>query len=224
MQIARDLAGYTPRRGRLLRRAMGKKIGKEMAAQRGDFVTGAVERGIGQGDAEAIFEACAKFAGYGFNKIARRALCPGRLSDRLSEGELSGRIPGRVDDAGYGQHRQARRIPRRGRTACRSRSSRRRSTAPASSSMSTAIPSITRSPRCAASAGRRSRASFRRAATSRSPISRTFARRINPRAVNKRVLESLAASGAFDALEPNRARAYAARRYRAGRGAARARE
>jgi DNA polymerase-3 subunit alpha len=37
-----------------------------------------------------------------------------------------------------------------------------------------------------------------------------FARRINPRAVNKRVLESLAASGAFDALEPNRARAHAA--------------
>ncbi len=37
-----------------------------------------------------------------------------------------------------------------------------------------------------------------------------FARRINPRAVNKRVLESLAASGAFDTLEPNRARANAA--------------
>jgi DNA polymerase-3 subunit alpha len=37
-----------------------------------------------------------------------------------------------------------------------------------------------------------------------------FARRINPRAVNKRVLESLAASGAFDTLEPNRARSFAA--------------
>ena len=36
-----------------------------------------------------------------------------------------------------------------------------------------------------------------------------FASRINPRAINKRVLESLAASGAFDALEGNRARAYA---------------
>src|SRR5207237_4731282 len=30
-----------------------------------------------------------------------------------------------------------------------------------------------------------------------------FARRINPRAVNKRMLESLAAAGAFDALEEN---------------------
>jgi DNA polymerase-3 subunit alpha len=37
-----------------------------------------------------------------------------------------------------------------------------------------------------------------------------FASRINPRAVNKRVLESLAAAGAFDAIEKDRARAYAA--------------
>jgi DNA polymerase-3 subunit alpha len=37
-----------------------------------------------------------------------------------------------------------------------------------------------------------------------------FAHRINPRAVNKRVLESLAAAGAFDVLEPNRARAHGA--------------
>src|SRR5262249_15133648 len=37
-----------------------------------------------------------------------------------------------------------------------------------------------------------------------------FAARINPRSVNKRVLESLAAAGAFDDLEPDRARAHAA--------------
>jgi len=37
-----------------------------------------------------------------------------------------------------------------------------------------------------------------------------FARRINPRAVNKRVLESLVAAGAFDVIEKNRARAFAA--------------
>ena len=36
-----------------------------------------------------------------------------------------------------------------------------------------------------------------------------FASRVNPRAINKRVLESLAAAGAFDALENNRARVYA---------------
>ena len=37
-----------------------------------------------------------------------------------------------------------------------------------------------------------------------------FASRINPRSVNKRVLESLAAAGAFDGLEDNRARAHGA--------------
>ena len=35
----------------------------------------------------------------------RRRLRAGRLSDGLSEGELSGRVPGRVDDARYRQHR-----------------------------------------------------------------------------------------------------------------------
>ena len=37
-----------------------------------------------------------------------------------------------------------------------------------------------------------------------------FADRINPRAVNKRVLESLAAAGAFDEFEKNRARVFPA--------------
>ncbi len=37
-----------------------------------------------------------------------------------------------------------------------------------------------------------------------------FARRIDPRKVNKRTLEALVAAGAFDALEPDRARAHAA--------------
>src|SRR6202021_2275121 len=67
-QIARDLAGYSLGKADILRRAMGKKDKKEMASQRGDFISGAVERGIGQGDAEVIFEACAKFGEYGFNK------------------------------------------------------------------------------------------------------------------------------------------------------------
>ena len=36
-----------------------------------------------------------------------------------------------------------------------------------------------------------------------------FASRANPRAINKRIIESLAAAGAFDTLEPNRARVFA---------------
>ena len=67
-QIARDLAGYSLAQADILRRAMGKKIKKEMDAQRERFVTGAVERGVAKATADAIFDACAKFAEYGFNK------------------------------------------------------------------------------------------------------------------------------------------------------------
>src|SRR5580700_2434635 len=67
-QIARDLAGYSLGKADILRRAMGKKDRKEMASQRDDFISGAVERGIGRDDAEVIFDTCAKFAEYGFNK------------------------------------------------------------------------------------------------------------------------------------------------------------
>src|SRR6202012_4873570 len=47
---------------------MGKKIRSEMEKQRERFISGAVGRGIGHDDSEVIFEACAKFADYGFNK------------------------------------------------------------------------------------------------------------------------------------------------------------
>ena len=47
---------------------MGKKIRAEMDAQRDRFVDGAVEREVPRGQAEAIFELLAKFADYGFNK------------------------------------------------------------------------------------------------------------------------------------------------------------
>ncbi len=67
-QIARDLAGYTLAEADLLRRAMGKKIKSEMDAQRERFLTGAMERGVESRTAIQIFEACAKFAEYGFNK------------------------------------------------------------------------------------------------------------------------------------------------------------
>jgi DNA polymerase-3 subunit alpha len=68
MQIAQILSGYSLGEADLLRRAMGKKIKAEMDAQRGRFVSGAVERGLTKAEADAIFDACAKFAEYGFNK------------------------------------------------------------------------------------------------------------------------------------------------------------
>ncbi len=67
-QIGRDLAGYTLAEADLLRRAMGKKIRSEMDAQRERFVSGALEKDIDSKIANKIFDACAKFAEYGFNK------------------------------------------------------------------------------------------------------------------------------------------------------------
>jgi len=68
MQIANRLAGYSLGEADLLRRAMGKKIASEMAAQRERFVSGAVQRGFPPKKIERIFDLMAQFAGYGFNK------------------------------------------------------------------------------------------------------------------------------------------------------------
>src|SRR6185295_10070490 len=68
MQAAQILAGYTLGQADLLRRAMGKKIRSEMAAQRKHFVAGATERGIERSHADAIFDLLERFAEYGFNK------------------------------------------------------------------------------------------------------------------------------------------------------------
>lgn len=68
MQIARELAGYSLGQADLLRRAMGKKKADEMAKHREIFVKGAVEKGIDSKKAESIFDLMAKFAEYGFNK------------------------------------------------------------------------------------------------------------------------------------------------------------
>ncbi len=68
MQIANKLAGYSLGEADLLRRAMGKKIAEEMAAQRERFVTGATQRNYPPKKIEKIFDLMAQFAGYGFNK------------------------------------------------------------------------------------------------------------------------------------------------------------
>jgi DNA polymerase-3 subunit alpha len=68
MQIAQVLSGYSLGEADLLRRAMGKKIKSEMDAQRDRFVSGAVGRGLTKSRADEIFDLLAKFADYGFNK------------------------------------------------------------------------------------------------------------------------------------------------------------
>ncbi|MBL0318039.1 MAG: DNA polymerase III subunit alpha [Alphaproteobacteria bacterium] len=68
MQIAQVLAGYSLGGADLLRRAMGKKIKAEMDAQRALFVQGSLANNVPKDQASFIFDLVAKFAGYGFNK------------------------------------------------------------------------------------------------------------------------------------------------------------
>ncbi len=68
MQIAQVIGGYTLGRADLLRRAMGKKKPEEMAQQRDIFVAGAQKNGLARLKAMQLFDLMEKFAGYGFNR------------------------------------------------------------------------------------------------------------------------------------------------------------
>jgi DNA polymerase-3 subunit alpha len=208
-QIARDLAGYSLARADILRRAMGKKDRKEMASQRGAFISGAVERGIAQSDAEAIFEACAKFAEYGFNKshsapyalltyqtaymkanypveflAASMTLAMGN-TDKLAEFRAEAeRLAIKVEPPSINRSGVEFEV--------------------AGNTIRYALGALR-------GVGRQAVEGIL-AARSERPFAdlADFARRINPRAINKRVLESLVAAGSFDATEANRARVFGA--------------
>ncbi|MBI1362747.1 MAG: DNA polymerase III subunit alpha [Proteobacteria bacterium] len=69
MQAAQVLAGYTLGGADLMRRAMGKKKPEEMAKQREIFVQGSAEHNqVPAEQANFIFDLIDKFSGYGFNK------------------------------------------------------------------------------------------------------------------------------------------------------------
>ena len=208
-QIARDLAGYSLGKADILRRAMGKKDRKEMASQRGDFISGAVERGIGRDDAEVIFDTCAKFAEYGFNKshsapyalltyqtAYMKANYPVEFlaaSMTLDMGNTDKLAEFRAEAVRLGIKVEPPSINRSGVEFDVEGNTIYYALAALRGVGRLAVQSILDA---------RGEKPFADMAD--------FARRINPRAVNKRVLESLAASGAFDALEPNRARSFAA--------------
>ncbi|HKD27711.1 MAG TPA: DNA polymerase III subunit alpha [Xanthobacteraceae bacterium] len=208
MKIAQDLAGYSLGEADLLRRAMGKKIRKEMEQQRERFLSGAVARGIGQADAEVIFEACAKFADYGFNKShsAPYALLTYQTAYLKANYPVEFLAASMTLDMGNTDklaefRAEARRM-----------------------GITVEPPSINRSGLDFDVAGNTIRYALAalkgvgRAAIEAIVAARDrpfvdlgdFAGRVNPRAVNKRVLESLVAAGAFDELEHERARAMAA--------------
>ncbi|MGO8835468.1 MAG: DNA polymerase III subunit alpha, partial [Roseiarcus sp.] len=213
-QIARDLAGYSLGQADILRRAMGKKIRSEMDAQRGRFVSGAVERGLARADADTIFDACAKFAEYGFNKshsapyalltyqtaylkanhpvefLAASMSLDKANTDKLAEfrGEALRMgikvAPPSINGSNVDFD------ARRGADDALSIAYALSAVKGVGEAQAEAI---------VAARGTRPFASLA-----------DMARRIDPRVVNKKALESLAAAGAFDELEPDRAVAFAA--------------
>jgi DNA polymerase-3 subunit alpha len=68
MEAARALAGFTMSQADELRRAMGKKRQEEMEAKRQAFIEGCRHRRLPAGKAEKIFGIMEKFASYAFNK------------------------------------------------------------------------------------------------------------------------------------------------------------
>ena len=68
MRAAVELAGYTPSESDELRKAISKKKKEDIEKHRAKFVKGAVEKGIEQPIAEAIYSDWEEFARYGFNK------------------------------------------------------------------------------------------------------------------------------------------------------------
>jgi DNA polymerase-3 subunit alpha len=207
-QIGKDLAGYTLAEADLLRRAMGKKIKSEMDAQRARFLSGAAAHGIPESTAIAIFEACAKFAEYGFNKshsapyafityqtawmkanypvefLAASMTLDINNTDKLSEF--------RGEALRLGVKLEAPSVNRSGATFEVSEGTIYYALAALKGVGAQAVDLIVEA---------RKDGLFTSLAD--------FAARVNPRAINKRVVESLAAAGAFDALDSNRARVFA---------------
>ena len=68
MQIVQTIGGFSLGGADLVRRAMGKKIVEEMARLKGEFALGGVKKGYNKEHCEELFDLIVKFAGYGFNK------------------------------------------------------------------------------------------------------------------------------------------------------------
>jgi DNA polymerase III subunit alpha len=208
MEIARVLAGFSLGDADLLRRAMGKKIRSEMAAQRTRFVSGAVERGVEEGQAEAIFELLARFADYGFNKshAAAYALVAYQTAYMKANYPVEFLAASMTYDmANTDKLSEFRSEAQRMGVKVEPPSINR-------SGVDFAVDGATIHYALAALKGV-GREAVKAVVDARgnTPFRdiTDFAGRVNPRAINKRVLESLAAAGAFEALEHNRARVHA---------------
>ncbi len=214
MQIAQILSGYSLGEADLLRRAMGKKIKAEMDAQRDRFVSGAVERGLAKPKADEIFDLLAKFADYGFNKSHAAAyaliayqtawfkanhpvefLAASMTLDKSNTDKL----------AEFANEARRLGIKVEPPSVIRSGVDFDVYVDPVSGS-----DSIVYALSAIKGVGDGQAGAFV-VARGDAPITDLgdLASRLNPRDLNKRMFESLVAAGAFDAIEPDRARVFA---------------
>jgi DNA polymerase-3 subunit alpha len=213
MQIAQVLSGYSLGEADLLRRAMGKKIKAEMDAQRDRFVRGAIEKGLKKPKADDIFDLLAKFADYGFNKS--HAACYALIAYQTAWFKANYPVEFiaasmTLDKSNTDKLAEFRNEARRLGIKVEPPSINRsgvdfdvhvgEGSALAIRYALSAVKGVGEG-QAAALVASRGAEPFRDLGD--------VARRLNPREVNKKVLESLAAAGAFDDMEADRARALA---------------
>ena len=209
MEIAQVLSGYSLGEADILRKAMGKKIKAEMDQQKSRFVDGAVEKGVDKGRAEFIFELVAKFAGYGFNRA--HSACYGVIAYQTAYLKANHPVEflaasmtfdmGNTDKLNIFKQ-EAERMGFQVRPPAINRSEAEFIVDEGAIRYSlAAIKNVGRQAIDHMTELRREDGPFTSLAD--------FARRINPRMVNKRALENLTRAGAFDEFNPNRAQVLA---------------
>jgi DNA polymerase-3 subunit alpha len=216
IQIAQVMGGYSLGQADLLRRAMGKKDKNEMAKQQARFVEGAMQNGVKKSDATYIFELVDKFAGYGFNKSHAAAYAlvsyhTAYLKANYREEFLAASMT--LDMANTDKlasfASEARRSGIEVAPPCVNRSTVEFSVDPPKDLQSRGRIKYALAGLKNVGAGAVSTIVAERDRSGQFKSLADFASRFDPRQVNKRALEMLAMSGAFDALEKNRALVHA---------------
>ena len=118
MQIAKELAGFSPAEAETLRKAIGKKIHALMASLKDQFLEGCAENSVAAGRRAAAVEGHGVVAGLLLQQGARRLLRAHRLPHGVAEGEPPEGVHGRahlVGDEHEGPRAALRqRVPRDG--------------------------------------------------------------------------------------------------------------
>jgi DNA polymerase-3 subunit alpha len=215
MQIAQQLSGYSLGGADLLRRAMGKKIKEEMAAQRQGFVEGAVKRGVDRAQAGHIFDLVDKFAGYGFNKshAAVYALVAYQTAYLKANYPVEFLAASMTLDLGNTDKLNAFRqeLDRMG-IGLLPPDVNRSDWDFAVEANGGGKPAIRYALAAVRNVGEKAMRELVAERRRNGPFRSLFdmSRRLDAKVINKRMLESLAAAGAFDSLAPNRAQVFAA--------------